>query len=90
MRKIVFDFLKKFTKWILGSFDVTDDGSSAKKLTAFAFMVLVGWLHIVFVDKNNALEFLIVDVSAILTLLGVATIDKLQQMKNKDHGEPQP
>lgn len=85
------DIMKKLTKWLIGSFDVGTNGGSAKKLTAFAFMLLVGWLHFVYADKDNAIEFLIVDVSAILTLLGVSTIDKIQQLKHQsNNGNDQP
>ena len=83
--------MKKLTRWLIGSFDVGTEGGSAKKLTAFAFMVLVAWLHFVYVDKDNAIEFLIVDVSALLTLLGVSTIDKIQQLKHQsNNGSNQP
>lgn len=81
--KNFWDIMQKLTRWLIGSFDVGTEGGSAKKLTAFAFMVLVAWLHFVYVDKDNAIEFLIVDVSALLTLLGVSTIDKIQQLKHQ-------
>ena len=89
--KNFWDIMKKLTRWLIGSFDVGTEGGSAKKLTAFAFMVLVAWLHFVYVDKDNAIEFLIVDVSALLTLLGVSTIDKIQQLKHQsNNGSNQP
>ena len=86
MNPVVINYLKKFIKWLGGSFDTSENGSSAKKLTSFAFVVVVFYIHLRFCDYNNAIEFLITDVSVICTLLGVATLDKLQS-KKKEGGE---
>ena len=86
MNPVAIKYLKQFLKWIAASFNVSDQGSSAKKLTAFAFMVLVVYLHVRYVDHDNAIEFLIVDSSAVMTALGVATFDKIQSRKTKNGG----
>jgi len=83
MNPLFITYLKKFIKWLGGSFDTSENGSSAKKLTSFAFVAVVFYIHLRFCDYNNAIEFLITDVSVICTLLGVATLDKLQSSKNK-------
>lgn len=93
MNPKVIDILKKIFRWLFGSFDTSDIGASAKKLTAFAFMLLIFWLHWKYVDKENVVEVLIIDTSVVLGLLGVATYDKIQERKTKqsqDNGESQP
>lgn len=70
----------KFVKSLLASFDTKSIGFSARKLTAFAYFMLVVFLHFVLWLKDKIdflLEFLIVDTVAILTLLSVITIQKL-------------
>ena len=92
MNPKLIDILKKVFKWIFGSFDTTELGASAKKLTAFAFMLLVFYCHWKFVDLSNVVEVLIIDSSVVLTLLGVATYDKIQTRKqnSNDNGQPEP
>ncbi len=83
MNPAILRYAKKLFTWLLGSFNVDENGGSAKKLTAFAFMVLTLFLHVKFVDKDNAIEFLLVDVSAVLASLGIATFDKIQMRNSK-------
>ena len=87
MNPILFGYIIRFLKWLKGSFDVSEVGASAKKLTVFAFVFLVFYLHFNFCDKENVFEFLVTDVTLIGTILGVATLDKIQSrnQKNKDN-----
>lgn len=86
MNPAIIKYAKKLFTWFLGSFNIDENGSSAKKLTAFAFMILVIFLHAKFVDISNAIEFLLVDVSAVLAALGIATFDKIQMRNSKNQG----
>jgi len=68
-------------RWILGSFDTTFKGASAKKLTAFIFVILIIWLHCKYCELSNCIEFLLTDAGMVLALLGVSTWDKLRTNK---------
>ncbi len=81
--------LQKIIEWLRGSFDVSDKGASATKLTSFLMMMLFVWIHLRFCDTVNCIEFLITDGSLILALLGVATWDKLKTNKQNTDAEPQ-
>jgi hypothetical protein len=74
--------LQAVIDWLKGSFDTSDAGASAKKLTSFTIVILMVWLHVKFATADNAIEFLITDGSLVLALLGVATWDKLKSTKN--------
>lgn len=67
---------------ILGSFDNSKNGFSARKLTAFSLMLCVGYLHVLFVDKDNVVEVMIIDLLTVLLLLGIITIQNVIELKN--------
>lgn len=73
-----------FLNWLKGSFDISKAGASAKKLTAFIFVLLIIWIHIRYCELSNCIEFLITDAGMVLALLGVSTWDKLRSNKQKD------
>jgi hypothetical protein len=75
--------MKKFLSEIYKSFKNLDEGRlSARKLTAFAFVVMTTYIHYAHVDKSNAIEALMVDVCAILILLGIITAGNIIEFKN--------
>jgi hypothetical protein len=76
----------KFLQWLQSSFDNSTQGSSSKKLTAFAFVLLSFYLHFFHCSIDYAVEFLIVDASVILGLLGVSSWEKLK----RDGGKSEP
>ena len=82
MNPIIVSYIIRFLKWIKGSFDISDVGASAKKLTVFAFVFLVFYLHFNYCEISNVVEFLLIDATMIGALLGVATFDKIQQRKS--------
>ena len=57
-------------------------GFAARKLTAFAFMLLTTYLHYKYVDKTNVIEALMIDCSMILLLLGLVTFEQIIALKN--------
>ena len=73
--------IQKFFKWLASSFDNSTKGSSSKKLSAFAFVILIFYVHR-FCNVMNAIEFLISDIGALLGLLGVSSWEKLKMKKD--------
>ena len=66
-------------RWLIGSFDNDARGASAKKLTSFLLSLLVTFLHFTYCNESNAVEFLLIDCTTILGLLGVSSWEKLKQ-----------
>ena len=71
---------------LIASFDNSKDGFSARKLTAFSLMTCIGYIHYKFIDKENAIEAIIIDLCGTFLLLGLITVDQIIQLKN---GKPQ-
>jgi multisubunit Na+/H+ antiporter MnhB subunit len=74
--------MKEIFNYILASFDNSNDGASARKLTAFALMNCIAYLHIKHVDNNNSIYFHIVDLVGVGVLLGIITIEQIIKFKN--------
>ena len=75
-------------KQLLGSFDnVPKQGFSARKLTAFALMLCIAFIHFRFVDKDNAIEALMIDLSGVLLCLGIITAQNVIELKNGKNGQ---
>ncbi len=73
--------MKKIISYIGSSFDTTTQGASARKLTAFWFVVLITYIHYQHLHESNAVDFLIVDVIAGLLLLSVITIQDVINLR---------
>jgi hypothetical protein len=63
------------------SLDNLPGGASAKKLTALVFVLLCVWIHFMFCELSNALEFLIADQATLTALLGVSTVEAMRRKK---------
>jgi hypothetical protein len=74
--------IKEIFNKFVASFDNTNIGMSARKLTSFALVVCIGWLHYKFVTPLNAVEFLMIDLLGVLILLGIITIEQVIKLKN--------
>ena len=74
--------MKKIINNLLGSFDNLKGGFSARKLTAFAFVVMSAFIHLKYVNHDNAIEALIVDVSCVLVALGIITAQNIIDFRN--------
>lgn len=78
----------KIVKWwevvnnLANSFNTKPIGYSGRKLTAFAILVLVYYIHFKFLDNNNAVEVLIVDLCAVMLLFGLVSFQQLLSLKN--------
>ena len=72
---------------ILASFNNHEKGFSARKLTAFALMVCIGYIHYKFVDTSIAIEALIVDLCGVLLSLGLVTAANIIELRNGGKNE---
>jgi hypothetical protein len=72
--------------FLLASFRNEPGGASARKLTAFAFMLCVGWIHLKYVNHENAIAALIIDVSAALLSLSIITAENLIRLRHGGKG----
>lgn len=75
----------KLLTWLLSSYDNSSKGASAKKLSAFLFMLLIVYLHFTYCDYDNAVEFLFIDAGSVLGLLGVSSWEKLRRNNGKEN-----
>lgn len=77
---------KFITDWYSSLFN-NKDGMSARKLTAFATMAMIVYLHIQFVDKDNVVDVIFWDQIFVLLLLGIVTAANLVELRT---GQQQP
>lgn len=67
---------------LLKSFNTEKGGYAARKLTAFALMICIAYIHFKFVDITIAVEVLIVDLSGVLLCLGLVTASNILELRN--------
>lgn len=72
----------KIINWISASLDTHSKGASARKLSAFAFMLGIMYLHVRFVDATNVVEVIWADIAGLLLCLGIVTIEQIVALKN--------
>ena len=73
--------LKEFIIGFLYTFTNDKRGNSARKATAFALMVCVAWIHYKYIDKDNAINALWIDLLFIALMLGIVTAQNLIELK---------
>lgn len=73
--------LKQFLIGFLYTFTNNRKGNSARKTTAFALMVCVGWIHFSYLSIETATTILLIDLSFIALLLGIVTVQNLLELK---------
>lgn len=83
MKQTIIDFING----ALYSFTNDKKGFSARKLTSFALMLCVGYIHLRFVDVNNSVEVLVIDLIFVALLLGIVTAQNLIELKLGKNGE---
>jgi hypothetical protein len=77
--------MKRIINNLIGSFDtVKENGFSARKLSAFALMVCVAFVHFKWVNHENVAEVLIIDLCGVLILLGLVTAQNVLDYKNSE------
>jgi hypothetical protein len=74
--------MKEIINGLWASFNTYEKGASARKLTAFALMVLIAYCHIKYVDNTNVIEAIIIDLSGVLLCLGLVTASNIIELKN--------
>lgn len=72
----------KIAENLIKSFTTEKGGFAARKLTAFALMVCVAYIHYYLVDSTIAVEVLIIDLAAVLLCLGLVTASNIIELKN--------
>jgi len=77
MRKAIGDFFIGF----LYTFSNDKRGNSARKTTAFALMLGIGWIHLRYVDRENAINALWIDLTFVALMLGAVTAENLIALK---------
>jgi len=74
--------MKQIFSKILLSFENNKDGFSARKLTAFILVLNICYIHYKFVNSQNAVETIIVDLCGVLVSLGIITAQQVIELKN--------
>lgn len=74
--------MKNIINNLFASFNNLDGGFSARKLTAFALMILIAYTHYKYVDLSNAIEAILIDLAGVLLLLGIITFEQILKFKN--------
>jgi hypothetical protein len=77
--------MKRIIDNLIGSFDtVKENGFSARKLSAFALMICIAFVHFKWVNHDNVAEVLIIDLCGVLILLGLVTAQNVLDYKNSE------
>ena len=74
--------MKEIINGLWASFNNYEKGASARKLTAFALMVLIAFCHYKYVYNTNVIEAIIIDLSGVLLCLGLVTASNIIELKN--------
>lgn len=82
--------MKNFITNILNSFKNDKDGFSARKLTAFALMGCIMYIHKYYVTEGNATEVLIIDLCGVLIALGIVTAQNIIELRNGKNSNNSP
>ena len=67
---------------LINSFTTEKGGFAARKLTAFAFMVCIAYIHYSVLTIENVEVFLWVDLAGVMLCLGLVTASNLIELKN--------
>lgn len=79
--------MKQIINDLWASFNNHELGASARKLTAFALMILVVYIHLKYVDVSNCIDALIIDLCGVSLMLGLVTFSQLINLKNGGNDE---
>ena len=70
-----------FFEKLISTFDTETKGFSARKITAFWFIVLVTYVHYQHLHESNSVDFLLIDAGTALLLLSVNTVQDLINLR---------
>lgn len=86
--------MKTIITKLISSFDLTNNGFSGRKLTSFWLIVLITYGHWMYLDKDNFVQVLIIDLAAIGLLMGIVTVQQIIEFlgskKNVANNPPTP
>lgn len=71
-------------KDLIDSFRNRPGGFSARKLTAFAFVLFAGYIHLRYLTPETAIAALLIDAVTALLALGIITAENVIKLR---HGE---
>ena len=80
--------MKDIIKNLINSLNNQDSGFSARKLTAFALMILIAYVHYKYVDLSNAIEAILIDLGGVLLLLGIVTFEQIIRFREGSSSSP--
>jgi hypothetical protein len=72
---------KKIRDNVLDSFNTEKGGYSARKLTAFATVLCIIFIHVKYIETPNAIDALFYDMLFVLLMLGIVTFEQLYRFK---------
>lgn len=79
--------MKNLFNRLINSFDNENAGFSARKLTAFALVLCIYYIHYKYVNESIAIEALIIDLCGVLIALGIVTAEQVIKLKNGGNNE---
>lgn len=82
--------MKKLILKLINSYDNKTDGFSARKLTAYAFVLFSCYIHYKFINFDNSIEALMIDSAVVLVALGIITAQNLIELKNGNKEDKNP
>ena len=74
-------YIKQTVKDLVSSFNTRPEGFSARKLTAFAILTMIIYLHFKFVTASNVVSVIEIDMIFIAILFGIVTVDQLLRFR---------
>jgi hypothetical protein len=74
--------MNKILSYIGASFDTTKEGASARKLTAFWFVMLTTYIEIKHVDKESIVMISCIDVAAAFLCLSIISITDIINLRS--------
>lgn len=80
--------MKNIITNLFASFNNQEGGFSARKLTSFALMILIAYVHYKYVDLSNAIEAILIDLAGVLLLLGIITFEQVIRFKQGSQTTP--
>lgn len=78
------DAIKQFFLGFLYTFTNDNRGNSARKTTAFALMICVFFIHWEYINFDNAISALLIDLAFVGLLFGILHADDIRTILGKD------
>ena len=76
--------MKNFLNKLISSLDNSKDGFSGRKLTAVVLIALIVFIHYKYVDKDNCIEAMVIDLCGVMLCLGLVTAQQVLKLKGNN------